>query len=76
MNIKEIRGTVKSYFALISNDKMADKLRARRLATLREAIDKCSNVLVMEAVRKELKGTNGSFVYKLFLENILLTEKF
>ena len=75
-NTKIVRRAVKDYFALIGNDKMVNKLKAQRMAVLRKAIDKCSNGLVMEAVRKELKHTNGSFVYKLFLENILLMERF
>jgi len=59
----------------MASESITDEIREKNLRTLRIQIDKCSVKLLLSAVQKELGCRKNSFVYNLFLNNILFAGK-
>ena len=58
------------YFSIMSNENISDEVRSTKLEAVRTKLDKFSNALFLTTVASEIKSSTGTFVYKLFLQNI------
>jgi len=73
-SINKIKRTVRKFFQTMSDDTLVDNQREDKLDELRSDVDCFSIELLLKAAKAEEK-TADTFVYKLFLKQILIMRK-
>jgi len=73
-SINKIKRTVRKFFQTMSDDTLGDNQREDKLDELRSDVDCFSIELLLKAAKAEEK-TAETFVYKLFLKQILIMRK-
>jgi hypothetical protein len=70
------RKMIRKSFRIMSSRKLDDYRRARKLRKIRKTVDAFQPWVISSAVNGELQERrDASFIYKLFLQNILLSGK-
>lgn len=70
-NLSQIRKNIRNYFDVISDDAISDKQRNRRLRKLRTRLKEFEKEEITKAAKLEKKNCDNSFMYQLFLMNII-----